>query len=136
MSGSRFAERLERLVALSDAERRALDRLEDSPRTLRRGATVVRENDRADEIYIVRSGWLMSHVILNDGSRQILRLHLPGEMIGTASTAFSEAPETLVTLGETVLCPFDKALLRAVFEEHPRLAAFARKPLWRRPKPK
>jgi len=123
MSGSCFAERLERLVTLSGAERGALERLEDSPRTLRRGTILVRENDRADEIYIVRSGWLMSHVILNDGSRQILRLHLPGELIGSANTAFSEAPETLITLGDAVICPFDKIALRTVFEDHPRLAA-------------
>lgn len=123
MSGSCFAERLERYVPLTERERSALERLESTSRQLARGATIVRENDRSEEIYVVRKGWLMSYVILKDGSRQILRLHFPGDIVGTASMAFLEAPEALVTLSEAEICPFDKTGLRVVFEEHPRVAA-------------
>lgn len=123
MTRSCFAERLERYLPLTDREKHALGSLEDHQRDLPRGTTIVRENDPTDEIYVVRHGWVMSYVILDDGSRQILRLHFPGDMIGMSSTAFAEATETLVTLSDAVICPFEKAALRIVFEEHPRLAA-------------
>jgi CRP-like cAMP-binding protein len=123
MTGSCFAERLERYLPLTDRERGALEALENLQRELPRGTTIVRENDPTDEIYVVRHGWVMSYVILDDGSRQILRLHFPGDMIGMPSTAFAEAPETLATLSDAVICPFDKNALRVVFDEHPRLAA-------------
>lgn len=123
MTGSCFAERLERYLPLTDQERHALESLEDTQRELPRGATIARENDPLDEIYVIRRGWVMSYLILDDGSRQILRLHFPGDMIGMASAAFRESTESLVTITETTLCPFDKTALRTVFEEHPRLAA-------------
>jgi len=123
MTRSCFVERLERYLPLTGREKHALGSLEDHRRDLPRGATIVSENDPTDEIYVVRHGWVMSYVILHDGSRQILRLHFPGDMIGMSSTAFAEATEALVTLSEAVICPFDKAALRIVFEDHPRLAA-------------
>ena len=123
MSGSCFAERLDRYLPLTDTERQALERLENNQRDLQRGATITRVNDRCDEMYVLRHGWAMSYLILDDGSRQILRLHFPGDMFGTSSAAFGEATESLVTMSEATVCPFDKQALRIVFEEHPRLAA-------------
>ncbi|MBB5684529.1 Crp/Fnr family transcriptional regulator [Sphingobium boeckii] len=123
MTGSCFAERLARYVPLTDSEKRALERLENNPRDLPRGATITRENDNCDEMYVLRHGWAMSYLILDDGSRQILRLHFPGDMFGTSSAAFGEATESLVTMSHATLCPFDKQALRVVFDEHPRLAA-------------
>ena len=123
MSGSCFAERLERYIPLTDNERHALERLENAQRELPRGATITRENDRCDEMYVLRHGWVMSYLILDDGSRQILRLHFPGDMFGSSSAAFAKATESLVTMGDATICLFDKQALRIVFDEHPRLAA-------------
>ena len=123
MTGSCFAERLERYLPLTDKEKNALEALEDSQRELPRGASIIREKDRCTEMFVLRSGWAMSYLILDDGSRQILRLHFPGDIFGAASAAYAESTESLVTMSEAVICPFDKAALRVVFEEHPRLAA-------------
>jgi len=123
MTGSCFAERLERYLPLTDKEKHALETLEDSQRDLPRGATIVREKDSCNEMFVLRHGWAMSYLILDDGSRQILRLHFPGDMFGIASSAYAESTESLVTMSEATICPFDKMALRTVFEQHPRLAA-------------
>lgn len=123
MSGSCFAERLQRYLPLTEAEILALETLESEARELPRGATILRENDPADEMFVLRHGWAMSYLILDDGSRQILRLHFPGDIIGTASAAFADASETIVTITGATVCPFDKAALKTMFEQHPRLAA-------------
>jgi len=123
MTGSCFAERLERYLPLSKREIEALTLLEEHQRELPRGATILRDNDRSDEMFVLRHGWAMSYLILDDGSRQILRLHFPGDIIALASAAFVDASETIVTITEATVCPFDKQSLRVVFDQHPRLAA-------------
>lgn len=123
MSGSCFAERLEHYLPLTAEEKEALARLEENERQYRRGAIIRRENDPANEMFVIRSGWMYSYVLLDDGSRQILRLHFPGDLVGTSSIAFREATDSLVALTDVKLCPFDKSALRETYRSHPRLAA-------------
>ena len=98
MSGSCFAERLGDLVTLTSAEHAALERLEERERPVRRGAAIQRENDRTGDMFVVRKGVSMSTMLLDDGSRQILRFLFPGDMIALSSLAYREAPETLTAL--------------------------------------
>lgn len=123
MGGSCLAERLSHYVRLTGAEQSALDRLEAERRECRRGATVVREGSPAREMYIVQKGWLQSSILLGNGGRQILRIHLPGDMIGLNALAYGEAAETVTALTDATLCPFDRERLAAVMTDHPRLAA-------------
>lgn len=123
MATSCFAERLAKDVPLSDAEKKAIERLEENPRRIKRGAMIQRVNEAVTELYVLREGRAMSFVILPDGSRQILRVYFPGDFIGSASTIYSRAPESLVALTDVVVCPFDKQSLRRLLEEYPRVAA-------------
>lgn len=123
MGGSCLAERLSHYVRLSDAERLSLARLEDEDRACRRGAVVIRENDASRELYIVRSGWLHSSVVLGNGSRQIMRFHFQGDILGLPLLAFADSPETVTAASDAVLCPFSRERLAALIGDHPRLGA-------------
>ena len=123
MSGSCFAERLGDLVTITSAEHDALARLEERERAVRRGATIQRENDRVGDLFILRKGVMMSSMLLDDGSRQILRFLFPGDMLGLSSLAYREAPETIAALSDCTICPFERSLLSDVLTAHPRLAA-------------
>ncbi|WP_375713716.1 Crp/Fnr family transcriptional regulator [Sphingobium sp. BS19] len=114
---------MEKHIPLNEAERRALARLEESQRKVKRGVIIQRTNEPVNELFVLRHGRVMSYIILPDGSRQILRVYFPGDFIGSASTIYSKAPESLVALADSVLCPFDKAGLRVLLEEYPRVAA-------------
>jgi CRP-like cAMP-binding protein len=118
-----FAERVEKHLKLTDSERKALARLEENQRKVKRGAMIQRANETVTELFVLREGRVMSYVILPDGSRQILRVFFPGDFIGSASTVYSRAPESLMALSDATLCPFDKHALRTLLEEHPRVAA-------------
>jgi len=120
---SHFAEVLAARVELTGAEIAALTRLEERSRDIRRGAVLQRENERSGDLYIVRRGMLMSYVLLDDGSRQILRLHFPGDMIGVSGMIYQNSPETVAALVESEVCTFDKAALSRLFVDHPRIAA-------------
>lgn len=123
MSGSCFAEVLSELIDLTPVEQAALERLEERQRHVRRGAVLQRENDGGGELFILRKGLMMSYVLLDDGSRQILRFLFPGDMLGVSSAIYREAPETLAALSDCVVCPFDRSALSDLMRDHPRLAA-------------
>ncbi len=89
----------------------------------RRGALIRPERDRGSEAYVVNSGWLFSFILLGDGSRQILRLHLPGDMVGLSCSAFSDAAETLMAVTDVRVIPIDRNALIEMFMEYPRLGA-------------
>lgn len=118
-----FAERLAKQVPLSEAEKSALARLEENPRKVKRGSMIQRVNETVTELFVLREGRVMSFVILPDGSRQILRVYFPGDFIGSASTIYSKAPESLIALSDAIVCPFDKQALRRLLDEYPRVAA-------------
>ena len=123
MSGSCFAERLGDMVVLTPSERAALERLEEREKHLRRGATLQRENDRTGEMFVLRKGTMMSSVLLDDGSRQILRFHFPGDMLAVSNLVYREATETISALSDCVVCPFERPAFAALIADHPRLAA-------------
>ncbi len=123
MSGGCFAERLNDFVTLTASERDALDRLQDRERTLKRSATVFRENDRNCDLFVVEKGMLMSYVVLHDGSRQILRFLFPGDIGGLSTVIYQSCPESVEALTDATICPIDRSALSGVFSDHPRLAA-------------
>lgn len=120
--GSCFADRLSEMVALTANERVALERLEERERHLRRGATLQRESDRATDMFVLRKGIMMSSVLLDDGSRQILRFHFAGDLLAVSSLIYREAIETITALSDCVVCPIEHAAFYAMLSEHPRLA--------------
>lgn len=123
VAASCFAERLGDLTSLTDAERASLARLEQRERPLRRGAVLVRENENGGELFILKHGTMVSYVLLDDGSRQILRFHFPGDMLAVSALVYRRSPETVVALTDSVVSPFDRAAVTSIVTEHPRLAA-------------
>jgi CRP-like cAMP-binding protein len=114
---------LSELIDLTEVERRALEKLEERQRPVRRGAVLQRENEATGELFILRKGLMMSYVLLHDGSRQILRFLFPGDILGVSSAIYREAPETLAALSDCVVSPFDRSALADLMVEHPRLSA-------------
>jgi CRP/FNR family transcriptional regulator, anaerobic regulatory protein len=123
LGGSCLAERLGHHVALTGAEHAFLDRLEADRREYRRGAVIVSEGQPTRELFIVQKGWLQSSILLGNGGRQIMRIGLPGDLIGITALAYEEAPETVVALTDVMICPLDRDRLASLFAEHPRLGA-------------
>ncbi|MGZ8311450.1 MAG: Crp/Fnr family transcriptional regulator [Allosphingosinicella sp.] len=123
MGGSCLAERLGHYVRLSAGEQAALDILQEQDRDYRRGAVVISENQAPRELFIVRSGWMHSSVVLGNGSRQIMRFHFQSDIIGLPLLAFPDSPETVTAVTDVSLCPFSRERLATLMADHPRLAA-------------
>lgn len=118
-----LAERLGHYIKLTDKERAALRELEEQDRVFRRGSVVISESEKPREMFVVRQGWLHSSAVLGNGSRQIMRFHFQGDLIGLSLLAFSDSPETVTAVTDVTLCPFSREKLSAVIDEHPRIGA-------------
>lgn len=122
MSVPNLADRIGDLLPLSDDERAALDQLIERDRPVRRGATLVRENDRSTELFALKSGRMMAYQLLADGSRQIVRFVFPGDLTGTSVLVYGKAQQTLVAAADSVVAPIERAQLIELTTRHPRLA--------------
>lgn len=118
-----LAEHLGRYVELSAHERDVLEGLTSGVRACRRGSIIRPEHGANGEIFVVVSGWIYSSALLEDGRRQIVRLHFRGDLLGLDSLAFPEAPDAISALTDAEICLIDRARLGALFTDHPRLAA-------------
>lgn len=123
MGESCLAARFSRHIRLSAEEEQALARFEDEDRVYRRGSTVIREHDSPRELFVVRSGWLHTSTLLGNGSRQIMRFHFAGDIIGLPMLVLPDSPETVTAVTEVVLRPFTRERLAGLIADHPRLGA-------------
>ena len=110
-------------IKLTKAEKELLIDLEKSTRSYARNSEIFRSGEKTENLYSVKSGWLVSYTILPDGRRQILQIHFPGDIVGIADIPFRKATHDLKTLTECQLCPFPKHDLDRIFIESPRLTS-------------
>jgi CRP-like cAMP-binding protein len=118
-----LADRLGRYLHLVEPELKALAALEDTERMVPRGTVLRAEHSSSREFYVVRRGWLYSSMLLFDGNRQILSMHLPGEIAGEAGLPWDKAPFTITAATDTIVRVIDKAALRGMFDRQPRIGA-------------
>ena len=123
MGESCLADHIGRYVELSVKERQALDGLTAEGGHYRRGTIIRPEHGATGDIYVLQSGWIYSSAMLEDGRRQIVRLHFQGDLLGLDCLAFGEAPDALCALTDADVCLIDRTRLGALFADHPRLGA-------------
>ena len=77
--------------SLRDADRAALLRLPHTLRTIEHHHFVRREGDRPTHSCLLRSGVVLRHRTLGDGTRQIVAIHLPGDFVDLPSAMLGTA---------------------------------------------
>ncbi|TVV76324.1 Crp/Fnr family transcriptional regulator [Sphingomonas solaris] len=119
---SSLVARLSGYMDLTAAERDALDWAERREVTLKASEVLLREGSENDMLFIVQSGWLFSSTMLPNGSRQILRFHFPGDVMGTSGIAWLPAVHSLTAVSDCVVAELTRANFARLFREKPRLA--------------
>jgi CRP-like cAMP-binding protein len=123
MAENCLAEHLGRFCGIADAERDALDGLLAGERSFKKGMVIRTERESAGDMFVVRRGWLFCATLLEDGRRQIIRLHTRGDLLGGDSLVFPLAPDSIVALTDCQVQLIDKSRFGRLFVEQPRLAA-------------
>nr|WP_299243087.1 Crp/Fnr family transcriptional regulator [uncultured Halomonas sp.] len=109
--------------ALSEEDKRLLHRLEESPIETRAGQVLWEECDKASEFCTISKGWAYSFRNMDDGSRQILELFMPGDIVGMREFAFSQRLTGLAMIDDGVICHFPHHRLMDVFRTSTTLTA-------------
>lgn len=115
--------RLSRFVSLTDHESRFIADIEKEELTQLKGRPVVNVGDPTDRIMVLKSGWAVVKADSSDGRSQILRIYLPGEVMGLAEIGSSHANHRIVMQTDGVICPFPRRGVTALLTDYPRLAA-------------
>ena len=89
----------------------------------KKGAILQAEGGPSPGIHLLLEGWTASSMMMPEGRRRILKVHLPGDLIGLPGLSVAEAPDTVVALTNGTLARIDLKALGALFRDHPRVAA-------------
>lgn len=122
-SRSCLVEKLSAFIDLSDVDAELLSELEKDTKQVTKNQQVWSMDDAITNLYVVRKGWLVSYTILQDGRRQVLELHYPGDVIGMSDVPFQHNTSNLVAIESGELCPFPKSSIDVIFNQSPRLTA-------------
>ncbi|WP_459868607.1 Crp/Fnr family transcriptional regulator [Halomonas shantousis] len=109
-------------ATLSAEDKELLRSLERSPTDIGKAVPLWKEGDKADHFCTLSEGWAYSCRHMEDGSRQILDIFLPGDIIGLREFAFQERLTTVEMIEEGVVCRFPHRHLTDIFRQSPLLS--------------
>lgn len=115
--------RLGRFVELNDDERDLLARMEENEVPMAAREVVLERGARADKLHVLKQGWAVVRSRPIRGRTHILRVYLPGEVVGLAELGCEHAHHRVVMQTEGVVCPFPRAGLPELMARTPRLSA-------------
>ncbi len=86
------------------------------------GAEIIAAGQDQAELYTLYAGWAIRCKTLPDGRRQILNIHLPGDLIGLQGAMFEAAAYSVEAITEVQLCLLPRRKIWSLFENMPELS--------------
>ncbi len=114
--------RLAEFVSLTSQDMDVMNGWLAGYRKVSRLRTLRREGDPVTGVYFLLEGWVCSSLMLRNGRRQIVKVHLPGDMLGMPSLVLPAAGETLEAVTDIKVSLIPAAAIGELFEHRPRLA--------------
>lgn len=91
-------------------------------RRIAKGACLFNQDDRAEHGYVLIEGRVKVSLINSAGQRSVLRIHLPGSLIGlSALGSIPRRDATAVALEPVTVSELDRATLEQLLREEPAL---------------
>ena len=87
------------------------------------GSIIQNAGDIVSDPVLLLKGWALSSVVIAGGGRQIVKIHLPGDLLGLTSLAFTRCVDTVTALTEFQVCAVPQAAIGQLFQKNARLAA-------------
>lgn len=92
-------------------------------RRIRRRGDIRADGDPVEQLFLLTSGWAASCLDLRNGDRQIVKIHVAGDVLGAPSLSVDTAAETLVAMTDVTVRSMPLSALGRIFKEAPTLAA-------------
>jgi CRP-like cAMP-binding protein len=107
--------------SLTEDEAAVLRALGESAALHRRQSVIRRERAAVDSIYMLIEGWVTSAIRLPSGQRQVVKVHIAGDMLGTPSMVLHHAADTLTAITDCRVAALPLTRLRELLIAYPRL---------------
>lgn len=117
MGASCIIKHFEFYSPLTDQDKKLLDSLEKAPRCVVKNESVWQEGASTEHFYTVRKGWVYAYRNMEDGTRQVLDIYVPGDIVGLREFAFRKRISGLTALTDAEICPFPKKRMIDVFSQ-------------------
>ena len=114
---------LARYVQLTEQEQDVLNNVGGESMSLQAGQTVISQGSPLSWVYVLEEGWAIVRSRPVRGRSSIVRIHMPGEMIGLSELAFATAPHTIQMQTDGRLCSIRRDRLGAIINASPRISA-------------
>ena len=115
--------RFTEFVPLTGAELQAVESLSVQRLQLRRHDTIRSQGDAVHDIYLLIDGWVGCCMDVAAGTRQMVKVHLPGDVLGTPSMTLGDAAESLVALSRATVEVIPIIAFARLFKSSTRIAA-------------
>ncbi len=119
--------KLDQLGPLSDAERQALAKVQLDVRHVGIEQDLMRAGDRPSDCKLIVEGFVCRYKAIDDGRRQIVSFHIPGDIIDLNSLLLGRMDHNVATLTPVEVASIPHALLLEWIGRHPQLGRL----LWR-----
>ena len=90
-------------------------------RTLGPRKLILREGEIPVHVYTLYSGWACAYKMLDNGSRQVLSIFIPGDLIALYALPGDPLPYAVRALTEVELCGFERKEFFAYLQAQPAL---------------
>ena len=108
-------------AGLDSGEMERVDQLVTSRRKLRRGADLYRAGQPLAALYAIRSGFMKSCVLHDDGREQVAGFHMAGDLLGLDAIGGGSHTCDTVALEDTEVCEIPFSYLEKLSRELPSL---------------
>ena len=86
------------------------------------GAALFHQGEPFDHVLLIRSGWVLTYKVFQDGQRQIIRFALPGDLIGFEGSEASGMAYSAEALSDVALCGVKHSVFYKACSASPQLA--------------
>jgi CRP/FNR family transcriptional regulator, anaerobic regulatory protein len=123
MEKTKAIKRLTAFGALQPEELLFLRSIAGEKKQVPRGTMLRHQEESGQPLYLLLEGWTASVVMFPGGEQQMIKVHIPGDMLGLPSLAVTGSPDGIIALTNVTVRAVDPSGLRSMFEDHPRVAA-------------
>ena len=114
-----LVQKLEYSGPLSAEDRAALLELPHTLKTLESHSYIVREGDLPTHSCLLRSGFVFRHKIVRDGKRQILSIHMKGDVVDLQNSLLGYADHSVQVLTEAKVAYIPREAVRGIAFDRP-----------------
>lgn len=113
--------KLQRRAALDDADLQALGSLTFREKTYEAGSYIVREGVACKESALILKGFAVRHKLTEEGRRQIVSFHIPGDFVDLEGSLLRVADHNVQTVSRCEIAHVPVREIIAVIDSHPKV---------------